>query len=438
MLVGGLLLMMVVGGPSVPAVADGGEEAPRSAFTSPPDTTAADTTNHPNREPYTTDRGVLYHVLATPAYVLHGATRPLGWGLRYIERNYPGVFDAELPPRGIVPLVELGGPTGVSGGLLVYDNQLFGSEHQARVEGLFGARDVFDVRGQYQMPSPLGPNSTFNLSVNFFSDPERSFFLGGNDSRNRADKTYFSRRQLDVTAGLQWVSPEGTVAGGLETLFEHVSVGRSDRTRGERLAALRPPGFTTVDLLTPRIWAFYGRTRGGRRPYLGTEVLLQLDYTHDLNGRQFRYGRYVAEIRQYLPVGLFPNTRRLALRGRLEQVGPMWGGTDVPFYQQPGLGGQSSLRGVSFDRFQDKGAVMMTAEYRYPIWMNLDAVVFTDAGQVFGALSDVAVDRFHWSYGGGVHLLNQRGLSARFEVAGGAEGVRTILTVQSSFRRTGR
>jgi outer membrane protein assembly factor BamA len=81
---------------------------------------------------------------------------------------------------------------------------------------------------------------------------------------------------------------------------------------------------------------------------------------------------------------------------------------------------------------------MLNAEYRYPVWANLDALVFVDAGQVFDTLSAVAADRFHWSYGGGLHLLNRKGLSFRFEVAGGPEGVRTILTVDPSFRRVAR
>jgi hypothetical protein len=77
-------------------------------------------------------------------------------------------------------------------------------------------------------------------------------------------------------------------------------------------------------------------------------------------------------------------------------------------------------------------------EYRYPIWSNLDALLLVDTGQVFDTFGDVAADRFHWSYGGGLHLLTESGLGFRFEVAGSSEGVRTILTVDSSFRRSAR
>jgi outer membrane protein assembly factor BamA len=96
------------------------------------------------------------------------------------------------------------------------------------------------------------------------------------------------------------------------------------------------------------------------------------------------------------------------------------------------------LRGFSSNRFQGKGSLVLNAEYRYPIWSNWDAVLFVDSGQVFTELSTVAADRLRWSYGGGIHMLNRKGLSFRFEVAGSTEGVRTILTIDPTFRRLGR
>jgi len=384
--------------------------------------------------PYTTSRSVAYHVLATPAYILHGATRPLGWAAQYAERNFPDLFEPQRPPRGVLPLVELGGPTGFLGGLALYDNQVFGSDHAARVEGLYGGPDTFEGEASYTIPRPLGTGSSFEIVVNVFSDPESEFYLDGNDSDRRADKARFSRDQLDITAGLQAIQPDRPLRAQFDLMYEHTEAAGE----GARLTAAAPPGLETVDLLTSRLTLGLDYTSAPPRVSRGTEVLLQLDYSHDLTGERFRYGRYVAEVRQYLPLGLFPHSRRLALRGRLEQVEPLFEGSAVPFYQLPSLGGQSSVRGFRSRRFQNDGSLVLNAEYRYPVWSNLDALVFVDAGQVFDTLSEMAADRFHWSYGGGLHLLNRNGLSFRFEVAGGPEGARTILTVEPSFRRVAR
>lgn len=399
---------------------------------------AVDTSTHPNQQPYTTDRSVAYHVLAAPAYALHAVTRPLGWAVRYAERRVPMLFEGRLPPRGAIPLANFGGPVQFMGGALLYDNQLFGSDHEARVEGLYGSGNAFRFNGAYQWPAPFGSGTDLDIRANYFSNPDSRFFLGGNASDRSADATSYVRRQVDATVQAEYRSGPRPFGGTLTLRYEHIDANGGSGTRGTRLTTAGPPGLQSVHLLTPQLTVGLARTDEERRPSLGTEVLVQLGYTHDLIDSQFRYGRYVAELRQYLPVLLFPDTRRLVLRARLEQVEPLFGGAAVPFYHLPSLGGQTALRGFRHNRFQDTGSLVLNAEYRYPIWSNLDAVAFVDAGQVFPELSAVTAKRLHWSYGGGVHLLNSSGISFRFEVAGSTEGVRTILTVEPSFRRVPR
>ena len=385
-------------------------------------------------EPYSSSRSVAYHVLAAPAYLLHAASRPLGWGVKYLERGFPDLFATPRPPRGVIALAELGGPTGFLAGLAFYDNHLFGSDHSARIEGLYGGPDTFEGEISYSTPALIGPGSSFDLEANLQSDPESEFYLGGNDSDRDADEVLFSRDQVDVTAGLRSAPPDRAFRVQFDLMYEHVETDEEDPQRPNA----DPPGLGTIDLMTSRLILGLDYTGEPPRVSRGTEALLQLDYSYDLTGDRFRYGRYVAEVRQYLPVGFFPDSRRLALRGRLEQVEPLFDGSAVPFFQLPDLGGQSTLRGFESRRFQNDGSLVFNAEYRYPLWSNLDALAFVDAGQVFDSFDDVAADRFHWSYGGGLHLLNQKGLSFRFEVAGSREGVRTILTVDPSFRRVAR
>lgn len=397
-----------------------------------------DSSDHPNQTPYATDRSLAYHALAAPAYALHAVTRPIGWGLRYVTQRFPNLFEAQRPPAGVTPLVEIGGPTGILGGLALYDNTLFGSDQSGRVEGLYGGPDTYEAEATYRVPTPVGPGTHFRLRANFFSDPESEFYLGGNDSGFNLDESFYQRDQLDVRASLSAAPSDRGPYGRVELLYEHVETSRGEGLRGDRLARAQPAGLGTVDLLTSRVALALDRTVGRPRTDSGTEVLLRLDYTHDLTSDRYRYGRYVLEVRQYLPVGIFPDSRRLVLRGRLEQTEPLFDGEAVPFYQRPSLGGQNLVRGFRFNRFQEDGSLVVNAEYRYPIWSNFDALLFVDAGQVFPTLSTVTVDRLNWSYGGGLHMLNQNGLSFRFEVAGGTEGIRTILTVDPLFKRLAR
>lgn len=427
MLLGGVLLgAAVVAGPC----AAGQFSSPSLASTAAADTSAA------VPQPYTTSRGIAHHMLAVPAYILWGVTRPLGWGMRYVEQHFPGLFDPQNASRGVIPLVEVGGSTGFLSGLALYHNGLFGADHSARIQGTYQGPNTFAGEVSYAIPDPAGPGSpvkSLATEVNVFSDADAEFFLGGNASRT-ADEALFSRNQVDVTVGIDASVPASPLRGGVDLLYEHVEVDNA----GQALRSAALPGFDTVDLLTSRLTLGADFTGEAPRVARGTEVILQLDYTHDLTADRFRYGRYVAEVHQYVPVGVFPDSRRLVLRARLEQVGPLLGGAAVPFYQLPGLGGLNALRGFEGRRFQNDGSLLLGGEYRYPIWSNLDATVFVDAGQVFDTLAQVEASRFQWSYGGGIHVLNRKGLNFRVEVAGSRDGPRAILTVEPSYRRVAR
>ena len=405
---------------------------PSSALASPRPIVAPDTTDDSSAEPYVTDRSLAYHVLAAPAYVLHGLTRPIGWGVKYLEQEYPELFEFRPRMRGALPRLELGGPTRFLAGATLFDRRLFGSRHSARIAGLYGGPETFRTSAFYEIPELLGPRTTVKTATNFFSDPTNGYFLGGNDSAIGADKALFFRRQVDVRLGLR-VASDDLLRGGMDVKYEHVTTEPGDGLEGDRMVVANPPGLGTVELLTSQVLLGFDLTQGERRTYWGTELFLQLAYAHDFNSDQFQYGRYVAELRQYLPVGFFPKSRRLVVRARLEQVQPLFGGSAVPFYQLPTLGGKRFLRGFRANRFQDDGSLLLSAEYRYPIWSNVDAALFADAGQVLPEFAAIALDRFHWSYGGGIHLLKKKGLSFRFEVARSREGLRTVLTVEPSF-----
>jgi outer membrane protein assembly factor BamA len=334
-------------------------------------------------------------------------------------------------------LIELGGPAGIMGGLALYDNHLFGSDHQVRLEGLYGSSDTFEGEASYDAPDVLGPGSGLRVEANVFSDPNDQFFVGGNASELGTDEASFLRDQFDVASTLT-LRPAPRLLAKVSALYEHTDVRSRSPQADARLDDAGLAGLRTTDLLTGRVFAQVDLSRGAPRTHAGTEVLVQLDYTHDLDTDRFRYGRYVAEVRQYVPLYVLPRSRRLALRLRVEQVAPVFDGRAVPFYHLPRLGGTYALRGFRYARFRDDGSLLASAEYRYPIWRQFDAVVFVDAGQVFDGLGDVAADRFHWSYGGGLHMLNRTGIAFRFEVAYSVEGLRSILTVRPSFARWSR
>lgn len=419
----------------VVAAAPGDSTSPASAdaaVSAPVDTAGV----HPNAVPYRTDRSLGYHLLAAPSYVLQGVTWPLGWTFRYVERTFPDLFEPRAPIRGVLPLIELGGPVGIQGGLALFHHDFLGLGHDVRLGGIYGARNYYEIELNYEIPSVLGDQTALDIESNFFTNPEDRFFRLGNDSDFERDETRHYIQQFDVHSRLRYqIAPRLT---GFSLLrYENVETRPADGLLGDRFPRSLP-GLGTLNLMTVHTQLALDWTRGTRvggplREYAGTKVIAETAYQHDLNSDRFRTLWFAGEIQQYLPVLVFPETRRIALRARVEKVDPVFEGTDVPFYHLPGLGGQQTLRGFVYDRFVDDGFLLLNAEYRYPIWAGLDAVWFVDAGQVFTRFDDIAADRFRWSYGGGLHALSGSGLAFRFEVAGSTDGLRTVLTVTPAF-----
>lgn len=394
----------------------------------------SDTTwrNDPNQVPYRSDRSFGRHVLAAPSYLIHGLTRPLGWGVKFLEREFPALFEPQAPVRGVLPLIELGGPVGVQGGLAVFDHDLFGVGHDVRLSAIYGSRSRYEIDLEYSFPEALGPRATASLSAELFTNPERRFFLDGNDAGGSDETRYFARQfSSRATLGLQ---PRKWLNGRIDAVYSRTRTKPADGTLGERLPTDLPGLSETIQFASlVTSWRLDGTRQQRDRTVSGTRVVLDGRYSHDLDGDDLRHVMYGIELQQYVPLRLLPPTRRLALRARVEKVEPVRGGAGVPFFRLPGIGGQTTVRSLVFDRFVQEGALILNAEYNYPIWNRMDAVVFIDAGQVFNEFDEIAADRFSYGYGGGIRLARGGKLAFRFEVAGGEGNVRTILTVNQMF-----
>jgi outer membrane protein assembly factor BamA len=93
----------------------------------------------------------------------------------------------------------------------------------------------------------------------------------------------------------------------------------------------------------------------------------------------------------------------------------------------PTLGGSNSLRGYLDYRFRDQDAMLMDAEYRWPIHRVVDAAVFYDMGSVAQA-PRALFDHLNADYGVGIRVHSARHLLVGLDVARGNEGTRAVVT----------
>jgi len=107
---------------------------------------------------------------------------------------------------------------------------------------------------------------------------------------------------------------------------------------------------------------------------------------------------------------------------------------DVAFFELPGRGGSSDLRGYSFDRFRDMWSFLLQGEYRFPIWWRFSGVVFAGAGQVAPTPGELRVSQLPFAAGAGVRVaVTRSGQKVRADVAYGREGVKFYVSFGEAF-----
>ncbi len=422
----------------------------RAQYPVPPETVAAiqepapdEEANHapdPNRIPYETEITLGERALALPATLWRGVAYVFRSAVLYAE--YSGTIARaerllqQRPVLYALPTVSIGGRQGLAGGLTVFATEgLLGPGRSARLGGRYAADGSYAALGQARDRSALGSPLGVTVGGGYERDAEENFFPIGNDSPDERTE-YASERGL---AGLALTLPiTERVALTADGEFKHFEVLSIDD--GEPFP-VGVPGFGGADFLSAGGLLTLDFSRAGGlyapRTYAGTVLLLGARYGADVSTRPtdgpLGYLRTSAELRQFVPVPLLPFDRRLALRARLERTNAP-GDDTVPFYELSTLGGPDDLRGYRFDRFRDRGSLLVTAEYRWPIFNTFDAVLFADAGQVFDDLDEIGFDRFHTDFGGGFRVYGGEAVAARLEIAFSPEGPpRLIAQVGTTF-----
>ncbi len=151
----------------------------------------------------------------------------------------------------------------------------------------------------------------------------------------------------------------------------------------------------------------------------------------DMDLEKFSFRQIDFEAQQYIPY--FNKTRVIALRALATLTFENSGNT-IPFYAQPKLGGNNSLRGFQRYRFYDKHALVLTAEHRWHAFSGLDMAMFVDAGKVASRRADLDFTDLEVSYGFGFRFKLNEAYFMRIDFAGGQEGFRFMWTFSDVFK----
>ena len=144
----------------------------------------------------------------------------------------------------------------------------------------------------------------------------------------------------------------------------------------------------------------------------------------------YSFERLDVDLVQHVPI--LRETWVLAFRGRLESI--LDDEDSVPFYLLPALGSGRTLRAYATDRFRDRHALLLSAEWRWaPNRHFFDMALFFDAGKVAARRADLDLRGLRTNWGIGARFHGPSSTALRLEVAKGREGWAYIFTASPAF-----
>ena len=146
--------------------------------------------------------------------------------------------------------------------------------------------------------------------------------------------------------------------------------------------------------------------------------LLQVEADYVTGSDEARFLRLGAEVQRFRT--LFWRNRIVAVRARLDKVHGIDDGI-IPYPDLPTLGGSQRLRGYKRGSLRGEGTLLLSIEYRWPIWDTWNAFLFHEEGQMFDEYGDIDPGEFNSSFGAGVSLRTAEAFLISARIAHSAE-----------------
>lgn len=416
---------------------------------------------HPDSIAYSAKPTFGTQVLNVPATVLHVAILPIRWGIIYNEehdvlKNISEFLLNEEGTAGFYPSFSVGGRTDFAAGITYFNRDFFNAGHSLEVNTFYTNRANYKFGLNYKVP-PRSRRYQLEFNGGIRKNNDQDIYFGGNSGRNEEEVDY-GIEQYNLQASAGYLARSNflvNLSGGIKHTAIHdvpsvteqgqdlddfidaegFGLGKVTLVNGGLNATLdRRNGISDAgsETVISTVTSSYDFKQTKIRVYSGALYDAGISYNTSTVDNDYEFLSYYADWQQFLPVPGLPIDRRLAFRARLEKRYPLNNGA-VPFYEQSLLGDADNLRGYEQDRFRNLGSLLLTLEYRYPIWDTWDAVIFTDQGQVFREYGQLSFSRFNGAYGTGLRFMTASDFLFRVEIAFSKEGSQGLLKFNMNF-----
>lgn len=298
-------------------------------------------------------------------------------------------------------------------------------------------RGYKSAQAQVALPKLLHQRLMTGAQLRWLDSTQVNFYGEGSGSL-RSDRSQFRMRSTSLSAyaairPVRWMAVEGRVGLLKPSLLEPGGIFKQNFPPVSSVFAsnvvyslAEQPAF-----LHQEISAIADTRDYPGHPTRGGVLRGAMARYSDQDSGLFTFTRYEAEAARFVSLPHWPVV--LALHGWLVSSDPAEGST-VPFYLQPTIGGQNSLRSFADYRFHDRHSLVVNAEARLPLLTHVDGALFVDAGSVAARFGDLGLA--HRSYGIGVRLHSRRQTYARVDLAHGDEGWRILFRLNDPLQLT--
>lgn len=260
--------------------------------------------------------------------------------------------------------------------------------------------------------------------VNWFKNAFRRFFGIGNNAPESDETNYTSREAVvQLTVGINLTSDFALM---LTERYHDVRVEQGAVTSLPQTKSFFPNliGIDGAQIVGHKLSLRYDTRDKQLIPTEGTYVNISAEFNQNLkHEEENQWWRFTFDARHLLPHG--PGLVFVAHVFMDSISGP-----GVPFYEEPMLGGETTLRAFGQSRFIDENAILINFEERIPALekrifdhpINFEVAPFVDVGRVYDAFGTKAFTNLQVNPGVGFRLLALPNVVGRMDVSYGRGG----------------
>lgn len=350
-------------------------------------------------------RAALYPARVVAEY---GVRRPMVGAIAWSEEHFlvprlRRVFTTDDGKAGLYPYFIVDTGLRPRFGAVAFYEELGHPTNDLRLGGNFATRDAWMVSAQDRVQVLPGGCAEVVVRAAFATADDNRFHGLGPDTHDDAARFGLDRAEASVTfdAELRGRSRGALFVRARDMRFGGSRHGGSARdlptTHGGPGQPPLPPGWGGYRLIGvgSRV-ALDSRSPAPHR-YGGTGVRLEAGGDLSAGSDDLRFAEWGGELAGFLDVTGRENVLGARVAARFQEN---LGDGAIPFTEKVSLGGNETMRAFLPGRLRGDSAFLAEVQYRYVVWVFLDAELFSSVGNTFdGHLDGLRPGALFWTSG---------------------------------------